>query len=67
MSFEPINKRFPDATNEVLEPLKSHSNDKDLETSDGGEDEQFIKLNYNYEQTIQNINYENNYIMYMYL
>ena len=22
MSFEPINKRFPDATNEILEPVK---------------------------------------------
>ena len=40
MSIEPINKRFPDATNEILEPLKSPSNDEDLETSDGGEDEQ---------------------------
>ena len=40
MSIEPINKRFPDATNEILELLKSPSNDEDLETSDGGEDEQ---------------------------
>ena len=40
MSIEPINKRFPDATNEILEPLKLPSDDKDLETSDGGEDEQ---------------------------
>ena len=39
MSIEPINKRFPDATNEILEPLKSPSSDEDLETSDGGEDE----------------------------
>ena len=38
MSIEPINKRFPDATNEILEPLKLLSNDKDLKTSDGGED-----------------------------
>ena len=30
MSIEPINKRFPDATNEILEPLKLPSNDKDL-------------------------------------
>ena len=37
MSIEPINKRFPDATNEILESLKSHSNDEDLETSDGAE------------------------------
>ena len=33
MSIEPINKRFPDATNEILlEPLKSPSNDEDLLT-----------------------------------
>ena len=30
MSIEPINKRFPDATNEILEPLKLPSNDKGL-------------------------------------
>ena len=38
ISIGPINKRFPDATNEILEPLKSPSDDEDLETSDGGED-----------------------------
>ena len=38
ISIGPINKRFPDATNEILEPLKSSSNDENLETSDGGED-----------------------------
>ena len=36
ISIEPINISFPDATNEILEPLKSPSNDKNLETSDGG-------------------------------
>ena len=35
ISIEPINIRFPDVTNEILEPLKSPSDDKDLETSDG--------------------------------
>ena len=40
MSIEPINIRFPDATNEILEPFKSPFNDEDLETSNGGEDEQ---------------------------
>ena len=40
MSIEPINKRFPDATNEILEPLKSLFNDEDLKTSNGGEDKQ---------------------------
>ena len=33
ISIESINIRFPDATNEILEPLKSPSDDKDLETS----------------------------------
>ena len=28
MSVEPINKRFPDATKEILEPLKLPSDDK---------------------------------------
>ena len=32
MSIEHINKRFPDAANEILEPLKSPTDDKDLET-----------------------------------
>ena len=32
MSIEHINKRFPDATNEILEPLQSPSDEKDLET-----------------------------------